>query len=417
MEIFFKAKWALFVFAVLYLPSMIYGQDAKPLALEIAVDIAMKNNPRVLAAQKELAAARGRSWVTWWLQDPRFEVEYEQIPTGKGLGSFGERRFTFTQSIDFPTNMLFKKKLANNDVDLNRMELAKARLSVRADVKIAYINYLTKRDQVRLAQENLQLAREFLEKATTRYDVGEAPRLEVVRTRVAAALAENDVTRAQSNLTAAQAALNALLARPAGATVTVTDSLTYQTFETSLSDLRQQAFNVHPRLRAAGYQVGMASQLRNLAWGNFLPSIEASAFKQTIDGNSGFCGIQVGLSVPLWFPFRQRGNIQEARGVLHASQWRRQNIKNLLDADIESAYAAVQSDRKQVEKYIDTLLEQTEEVYRIALRSYEEGEVGYLQLLEAQQTLINVRRGYIDALGSYHNALSELERATGISIE
>ncbi len=70
-----------------------------------------------------------------------------------------------------------------------------------------------------------------------------------------------------------------------------------------------------------------------------------------------------------------------------------------------------------MERYIQTLLAQAEEVYRIALRSYEEGEVGYLQLLEAQQTLIAVRRGYIDALASYQAALAELERATGINLD
>lgn len=297
------------------------------------------------------------------------------------------------------------------------MQLTQTELSVTADVKIAYIAFLAKRDRLNLAQQNMQLAREFLDKAQTRYDVGEAPKLEVVRARVAAAQVQNDLTQAQSELVAAQAALNALLARPAEAPVNAVDSLAYRPFDKVLTGIKQQAFEAHPRLRAAQYRVGMASQLRNLAWGSFFPTIEASIFRQKIENNPDFYGVQVGLSIPLWFPFRQRGNVQEANGLLHATQWRRQNVKYMLDSDIESAYAAVRSDQKRVMMYTDTLLGEAQEVYRIALRSYEEGEVGYLQFLEAQQTLISVRRGYIDALASYHIALARLEKATGIKFE
>ncbi len=402
---------------VLLLPTLIFAQDMKSFTLELALEIAMKESPRIRAAEKEVSAVRGRGWTTWWLPNPSFGVEYEGIPSGRGLNAFGERRLTLTQSIDFPTNMLFKKKLADQDVNVFRMQLEQTRLEVAADVKVAYAMLLARRDQFRLAQENLRLAQEFLDKAQTRYDVGEAPQLEVVRARVNATQAENDMDQAQAALTSAQAALNALLARPAEAPVNPVDSLAYRPFRYALSELKARSFESHPRLRAAEYQVSMAQQVRNLAWGSFLPNIELSAFQQTLEGNPNFYGVQFGLSLPLWFPFRQRGAIQEARGWLNASQWRKQNERHLLDADIESAYSAVLASQQQVERYIETLLAQAEEVYRIALRSYEEGEVGYLQLLEAQQTLIDVRRGYIDALAAYQAALAELERATGIDLD
>lgn len=418
MHAFSRARWVRFILSTLFLPAIAFAQDdMKSFTLDMAIEMAMKNNPRVLAAEKEVDAARGRSWTTWWLPDPAFTAEFEEIPDGQGLGSFGERRLAVTQSIDFPTNIFFKKKLAGNDVNTTRMQLAQTELEVRADVKQAYYDLLAKRDQMNLARENLQLAQEFLDKAQTRYDVGEAPWLEVVRAKVAVAQAENELAQAQSEVEAAQAALNALLARPAEAPVNAADTLAYRSFDLSLPELKQQAFARHPRLRAEDYQVGMAQQVRNLAWGSFLPDIEFSAFSQNIDGNSDLYGVEFGFSVPLWFLFRQRGNIQEAGGLLNAAEYRRQNEKHLLDADIESAYAAVQSRRQQVEKYLDTLLKQADEVYRIALRSYEEGKVGYLQFLEAQQTLIEIRRGYIRALANYQVAVAELERATGIEIE
>lgn len=417
MNAFSTAKKVLCVFCVLFLPIVTYGQDLKSLTLDLAIEMAMQKNPRILAAQKEIDAARGRSWTTWWLRDPSFVAEYEQIPTGKGLGAFGERRLGITQSIDFPTNIFFKKQLANNDVNTRKMQFAQTKLEVRSEVKKAYYTLLGKRDNLILAQKNWELALQFLRKAQTRYEVGEVPNLEYVRAKVGAAQAENRVTQAKSELTAARAALNVLLSRPAMAPVNAVDSLSYRRFDKSLQELKLQALESHPRLRAIGYQVGVTQQLRNLAWGSFLPAVEATVFRQNVGGKSNFYGVEIGFSVPLWFPFRQRGKIQEASASLSAAQWRQQNEKHLLDAEIETAYVAVQSRQKQVNLYTGSLLTEAEEVYRIALRSYEEGESTYLELLEAQRTLVEVGAGYIEALATYNSALADLEQAVGRSLE
>lgn len=350
------AKWVLLALYTPLLPVIAHGQGKLTLTLETALDIAMKENPRILAAQKQIDAARGRAWNIWWLPDPALTAEYEGIPKGRGLTAFGERRISLTQAIDFPTNIFFKKKLANNDINSSRMGLEQTKLEVAAEVKKAYYDFLAKRDNLTLAMQNQMLAQEFMQKARTRYEVGEAPNLDYIRARVAAAQAENRVTQARSELIAAQAALNALLARPAEAEVEAVDSLTYQPFDRDLGQLRARAFEVHPRLRAIGYQVGMARQVRNLAWGSFLPQIEATAFRQNIDGNPNFYGIEVGVSLPLWFPFRQRGTIQEATATLNSTQWMQQNERHLLDAQIESAYAAVQSAQQQVVLYTKDLL-------------------------------------------------------------
>jgi len=126
--------------------------------------------------------------------------------------------------------------------------------------------------------------------------------------------------------------------------------------------------------------------------------------------------VQIGLKVPLWFPFRQRGEIQEASALLAAQEHQRANTQLQLMSAIESAHAAFESARQQAENYTSSLLEQAHEVYRIALRSYEKGEAGYLQLLEAQQTLVEVRRGYLETLENYHSALAALEEASGVAI-
>jgi len=68
---------------------------------------------------------------------------------------------------------------------------------------------------------------------------------------------------------------------------------------------------------------------------------------------------------------------------------------------------------RQVHIYVENLIGEAEEVYRIASRSYEEGEASYLEVLEAQRILRTTRTEYTQALFEYEAALADMEQAVG----
>jgi cobalt-zinc-cadmium efflux system outer membrane protein len=402
--------------SILYLPITGAAQEGSALSLHSAIALAQQNNPQLMALRREIAAAKGRGWTTWWLADPNLSVEWEGVPSGASLGQFAERKLTLTQEIEFPTNILWRNRFAAREVEAAAMRYEQGVLAIRADAVTAYTRFLAGRNELALAQQRVQLAQEFVDKAEIRRRAGDTPAIELLRAQVELAQAQNERRTAESAHIAAQAGLNALLARKPDEKTAVKDSLAYQQYALSLVALKQQALAEHPRLREANALVGAASHLRNLAWGSLLPAVEVTAFRHNIDGNPNFYGAQIGLKVPLWFAFRQRGEIQEASALLTAQEHQRANVELQLLAEIESAYAAFEAAQRQAESYTTSLLAQAGEVYRIALRSYEQGETGYLQLLEAQQTLIEVRQGHIAALASYYAAIAALENASGVII-
>ncbi|MFQ5628250.1 MAG: TolC family protein, partial [bacterium] len=395
------------------------SQEIRDLRLQAAIEIAQKNNPELVALENEVTAERGRALTTWWLENPDLSLEWEGVPTGAGLGRFDERRFTLTQEIEFPTNILWRNRLAAREIDAAEWRYGQGKLDIRANTIEAYFLFLSARDGLALAKERVRLAQEFLEKAQIRREVGEAPAIETVRASVELARAQNELRSAESAFEAARAQLNATLGRSPGEKISSSDTLMYRAYpaaSATLAEIKQRALAEHPRMREATALVGAAGQLRKLAWGSLLPSFELSAFRQNIGGNPNFYGVEIGLKVPLWFAFRQRGEIQQASASLSAQENQRIAVQLQLLAEIEGAYAEFQAVQKQVENYTSTLLDQANEVYRIALRSYEEGEIGYLQLLESQQTLIEVRQGYIETVANYYAALAALEKASGLII-
>jgi outer membrane protein TolC len=51
------------------------------------------------------------------------------------------------------------------------------------------------------------------------------------------------------------------------------------------------------------------------------------------------------------------------------------------------------------------------------LFSYQEGEIGGIELIEARRTLIEARRSYADALYNYDVTLAALEKSVGQTLD
>lgn len=411
-----KVSAGIIALSILAIPINGKPQTSKNLSLLAAIEIAQQNNPQLIALEKQVAAEKGRAWTTWWPADPTLAVEWEGVPRGSGLDQFEERRVTLSQVIEFPTNLVWRNRLASREIRAAEMRYAQGQAEIRAKAITAFSQFWAGREGLSLAQERVRLAQEFVDKAEIRRQVGEAPAIETVRARVELARAQNELRNAENTHVSAKAHLNSVLGYQAGQDISSADSLAYLHFELSLSEIKQQALIKHPLVGEANARVGAASHLKKLAWGNLLPVFEISGFRQNIDGNPNFYGVEIGLKLPLWFAFRQRGEIQQASALLAAQQNRRTQTQLQLIADIESAYAGFEATKSQVNMFEATLLDQAQEVYRIALRSYEEGEIGYLQLLEAQQTMVEVRGSYIETLANYYAAIAGLEKAGGINI-
>ena len=415
MEIRHIAGLVAMVIAV-FLPITAWAQNSDALSLQSVISLAEQKNYQLLALHQETEAARARGWTTWWPTDPDLSVEWEGVPSGAGLSAYEERRLTFSQEFEFPLNMYWRNRLATQRVETAVMRYAQGRAATRKQAIITYTHYLAVLEKNALTTKRVQLAQDFLETAVIRRNAGEAPAVEVARAQVEVARAENELYSMESEQVAALATLNALLGHDPDHKITPLDSLVYRRYNVALDSLKQLADLAHPLLGETAARVRAANQQRKLAWGSLLPSVEFSAFRQNIGGNPDFYGMEIGLKIPLWFAFRQRGKIKEASAMLSAQTHRHSAVKLDLLAQIEHAYAAFIAAREQAETYEDKLLAPANDVYRITRRSYESGESNYLQLLESQQTLIEVDVGHIAVLANYYSAIAALEKAAGLTI-
>jgi cobalt-zinc-cadmium resistance protein CzcA len=109
----------------------------------------------------------------------------------------------------------------------------------------------------------------------------------------------------------------------------------------------------------------------------------------------------------------QRGKIQEAVANQSMAESQLQLAKNEAALKLKNAFTDHQNNLKQVKLYSEEILPQAEEIHRTAMKSYDAGELTYLEYLQARQFLITSRNNYINAVFNHFQSLFRIEELTG----
>ncbi|HEX2869143.1 MAG TPA: TolC family protein [Ignavibacteriales bacterium] len=398
-----------------------YAQQQQPaasksLSMEEAISTALNINPEIKASKEKINSASGRLWSGISLPSPEISLDYEYIPSGQPLTSFSERTFSITQPVEFPTNYFLRRAKFTDERMIAETELNQTELSVVSKVKEAYYEALSKQEELKLAKENLAIAEDFRKKAEIRFNTGEATHLERLTAKVQYSEALNNLNIRQNELKSLLAELNYAMgfgqdSQPES--YFLSDSLSFDGADYSLDKLFEAASRSNSQLKISELRLNASSVERTLAWTSLLPSFSLSYFNQSRDGISGFYGASLGVTVPLWFMFDQKGKIQEAEANKSIAESELRSAKNEFYLKVNNAFNAYQIADKQVRLYQSDILPEAEEVYRAASRSYEAGEITYVEFLQAKQTVISSRSNYINSLLSYNQAVISLEEAVG----
>lgn len=421
MFIYFKKRLLLnklLVFSfIILLPLCTYGQkEVKKLSLNEAIKIGLKNNPEVKSAIENISAAKGRFWSGISLPQPEASVSYEYTPVNSSLSNYGEKTLAVSQIIEFPSNYFLKGKKYSKEEEIAVYKLNLTERSVVNKVKTSYYKVLAKQYQVKLAEENLSISKDFFKKAEIRQNVGEGTNLERLTAKVQYIEAMNNLEIVKNELTTAFAELNNSLGygkQGFESQLIISDSLEFVEHKIGLEEIYKTIEETNPQIKIAKLNTEIASVEKGLALSSLLPNFNLSYFKQTRDGNNGFYGASFGVSIPLWFMFDQRGKIQEASANQSISESQLQLTMNELELELKSAFTEHENNLKQVKLYINEILPQANEIYRSAFKSFDAGELNYLEYLQARQTLINSQNNYVNALYNYYQSVFKLEELAG----
>jgi len=415
-------KSYVFLLVLLAMHAIAYGQTAYPvkeLMLEKAIEMGLKNNPELKAASEKINAAKARFSSGISLPSPEVSLSYELIPSGKGFSEFEERTLEIKQSFDFPTKYFTKAAILNSEEEIELQKYKSAELKLISEIKTAYYNLLAKKGNIKLAAENVEIMENFFSRAELRYRAGESSELERLTAKVQLNEARNNYEMLKNQLKSLYSELNRVIGCGPdfiNDEALITDSLGYSNYKLSFNEIYNEAVHKNPQLKINSLVIEISKYNKTMAWSGLLPDISLSYLKQANSISSSYYGASIGITVPLWFMFKQKGEIQEAAANSIIAENELTAEKNALYARIKNCFNEYENYKKQIDLYMNELLPESNEIHRVALKSYEAGEISYVEYLQSKQALISTKSNYVNLLLSYNNIITELEQTSGCNI-
>jgi cobalt-zinc-cadmium efflux system outer membrane protein len=408
-------------------------QGAVHLSLSEAFKLADEHNPQILAARDTVLQARASVGIAREIPNPELQTLYGFGPTTTRLQS--PQMVSLTQVLETGGKRKARTNLALSQMTLADAQLNSLRQDVRAQVRHAYADLVAAEETASQLREQEKLLRELIDIAEKRYKAGAAPQAEVVQ----ATLSHNQIiplqAQADGRIRQAHIQLDTLLGKSLPSEFDVSDKdlsvdngvLKIRIKETRLAPelqlppletLEQQAFDHRYDLQAALKQVTVGQKQLALTRSQRYPDLElGGGYLFFPDKDKLVQGVFTTLNVTLPVYHNQKSETQRDTAALHQNQALLTAMRQRIDNEVETAYAALQTAIVNVHLYEDQLLPQAEDLGQLARLSYQVGKTGLANVILAQQSVLQVRSGYLDAMINYQRALADMEKAIGGPLE
>lgn len=391
--------------------------EKESLTLENCISTALRQNPLILASLEQYRASLARVNQAKAIPQPSLDYDSDLQPGFFDFKSSEESYLGLSQSIEFPGKRRIRGKIASRESDEIMEDIELLKLDIVLQVKQAFYSLLLAQEKLKYAEQNLELSQDFLKKTELKHAAGDVAKVEVLRARVEASKAANDVKGAANEVRLTKAMLNFLLARKKYAPLEIEGMLRRPPASLNFEELVERALSFRPEVKRMFFSLEKESLRKTQGYLSYLPDFSLGVSRHRLEGLSTTWDVAVSFPIPLFFWQPKRGEIAEARANIEVLKNESEHLRNAITREVEEAYMNALTAINQIELFEDEILTQTEEVYSMFLLSYQEGEIGGIELIEARRTLIETRKSYADALYNYDLALAALEKSIGQSLE
>lgn len=380
--------------------------SAQTLTLESALQSAFADNPDLAAAQWEIDIAQGGRQQAGLIPNPVASWDAEDT-----------RRSTRTTTVKLSQTLeLGGKRGARIDVasraqDAAAQELEQRRNLLRAEVIDGFYGALRAQERLELAQRSMALAERGLVVANGRVTAGKSSPVEATRAQVQVSEIRLERSRAEIGVSDAYRRL---------AAITGSANISFERVEAgavntpALPSATQLLARLEStaELRLAQLQIQQREAGLGLEKAQRIPDLDISIGSQ-YDASVRERVNLVGVSMPIPLFNRNQGNVlaasrraDQARDLRNATELRlRTETRQALDLWAKA--------NNEVSAFNKVILPAAQSAVDSATRGFEMGKFNFLDVLDAQRTLIAARTQYLAALAQATDAWVRIERIYG----
>ena len=387
------------------------------LSLRSAIQLALNHNPGLQATGWELQRAEARKQQARLLPNPEVEIEVENIATTDGTSGFdaAETTLALAQEIELGGKRAGRTRVAKAELELVEWDRARLRADVVLNTTRAFTNVLASQERVRLLAESCELAERIVAAVSERVNSGKVSPLELTKAKVALASRNVQRRRAVSDLHATRVTLAAMWGSLEPAFEDVVGEWDALPRVPPCAEFLSRIGN-NPDVARWRSEAELRRAIVGAETAERTPNITLSAGVTHL-GESGDQVLKFALAVPLPFSDRNQGRIREAQAGLSKALEEQRAVSVKTEAVLIASHRALTGSYEEALSLKEDVLPAAQEAFEAAQVGYEMGKFGYLDVLDAQQTLFELRMQDVDALAAYHLALAEARRLVGEELQ
>lgn len=381
---------------------------AAGLSMAKAVETTLNANPSIAASRLSAESAKFVAKSAKFLTNPEFTVSPNIVGEG---GS--DAAILITQPLELNGARRVRGQIASSQYQAAISYAATVRRQTVLQLTQTYWDVVGLQELMKLHQQNIGALRQLQTAVQKQLDIGTVPGSQLLKTELEMTRAEQGLAQVVFELTQAKALVNTIMGRSTGDDFTATDAP--QTHRAALDkpSLMASAQKLRPELSAIDAQLLSARgevQARRL---RSAPDVSLQARKGSFESD-GDEGIAISLSLPIVDWGSAKADVQQAQTSVRNLELQRLALQNTVGMEVEQAINAVTTSRQAVDQFNTHIISKSEELLRMAQTGYEKGATGYLEVLEAQRTLLDAKTEYTTVLVRHTKAVAELEWACGM---
>ena len=387
--------------------------------------IMLTENPAIIQAEAQYRSGLQRIPQAVALPDPQLSYRYfvrssetrvgpqdQALDLNQAIPWAGKRRLQGERAEEFAGSLAWRVR------DIQRRLVA--------EMKTNYFHAGYIQEALTINREEVNLLRRFEEIALTRYATGEGIQQSVIKVQTEITrLADREISlRRQLDIFTRR--LAELMGRPGSELLLVTVNLPFMDVQFDTGQLEERALAGHPRVQEIQRLVKAdelwtrRQRLESRPDFRFGLSYIDVGRREDIAGslnppeNNGKDSVSllVSLNLPI-FRRRIRAGIAEARESASSNQQALASVQDQLLYLVQEAVLRLQATGAQGQIYRDVLIPQAHESLASAEAAYTTNRLDFLDLLDAERILFQVRLTYKRLLADYWIALADIEQATG----
>ena len=403
-------------------------------SLEDCLNVAIANNPDIRAAIYNEQAYKSKIGQAWANYFPTISAGVQFSRTGNRYSHtknfpYGYRSMYTSMGYvpNISADMLlfdFGKTKAGADMAKNMYLASKEDTkeninTIIYSIKYAYFNILFAQAQIKVYEDTVKDYQLQLNQAWSFYKLGKKAKLDVVTADYNLGKAQLNLVRAKNILEVARAELSRIMGLPEYTNYELSDELNLNTFDITPESAIKMAMEVRPELISAQKSAQAAKMNLRAARREFTPNIGAfGSFSYGVGNDYNLRSTQfgVGLNYNALNILQTKKQIDEAKAGYNKSLAQYDSIKDSVYFNVKKAYLDLQTDKESI-IIAKLALDQAKEQYRQVTGRYKAGVGDAIELKDGENTYLNARLDFYNAILNYNISFANLEKEIGVPIK